>query len=90
MIMSDLARQQGQQNFETSLKRLEDIVQELERGNLPLETSLARYEEGVHRLKQCYQILDSVERKISLLSKKDDGNFQEDIFNPKEGNSSYS
>ena len=71
---------QPKENFETSVKRLEQLINELERGDLPLELSLARYEEGMHRLKSCYAILESVEKKIVLLSKREDGTIQESPF----------
>lgn len=69
------------ESFETTLKKLEDIVMELERGNLPLESSLAKYEEGIACLKHCHSVLGSVEKKISLLSKKDDGSVKQQPFN---------
>ena len=68
------------ENFETSLKRLEEIVAELERGDLPLELSLAKYEEGMNRLKRCHGILEEVQKKIVLISRKEDGNFEEIPF----------
>ncbi len=67
--------------FESSLHRLEEIVAELERGDLALESSLAKYEEGVARLKKCYSILENIEKKIALITKKDDGTIQEIPFN---------
>lgn len=69
-----------EENFEASLKRLEEIVVELERGDLSLEKSLAKYEEGIHRLKRCYRILEEVEKKIVLISRKDDGEIEEIPF----------
>ncbi len=54
--------------FEASLAELEAIVHDLEEGELGLAESLARYEQGVKRLKYCYQLLQSAERKIDLLT----------------------
>lgn len=54
--------------FEGSLERLEEIVAQLEGGQLGLSESLARYEEGIKYLKFCYQQLERAERKIELLS----------------------
>ena len=73
------------ENFETSIKQLESIIIDLERGNLPLETSLEKYELGIAQLKNCQHILNSVEKKIMLINKKDDGAVQEEPFqsNPK-------
>ena len=71
---------QPKENFETSIKRLEQLISELERGDLPLELALARYEEGMSRLKNCYAILESVEKKVVLLSKREEGSIQESPF----------
>jgi exodeoxyribonuclease VII small subunit len=54
--------------FEASLSELEAIVHDLEEGELGLAESLARYEQGVKHLKHCYQLLQSAERKIELLT----------------------
>ena len=72
--------------FEQSLKRLEQIVTELERGDAPLEDSLAKYEEGVGRLKRCFSMLEEVEKKIILLNKKEDHSLEQTPFhkNPSE------
>ncbi|QDV74837.1 exodeoxyribonuclease VII small subunit [Botrimarina mediterranea] len=61
--------------FEESLAELETIVADLEGGELGLSDALARYEEGVRRLKQCHTQLQAAERRIELLSGVDaDGN----------------
>lgn len=57
--------------FEEALARLEAIVCALEEGQVPLAESLARYEEGIKLLKQCYQSLSEAERRIELLSRVD-------------------
>ena len=72
------------ETFEGCVKRLEEIIAELERGDLPLEHSLARYEEGIGRLKRCYGILESVEKKIALLSKRENGSIGEEPFYPEQ------
>ena len=54
--------------FEQSLAELESIVQQLDDGELGLAESLARYEQGVKHLKHCYQLLQSAEQKIDLLT----------------------
>ena len=60
--------------FEQSLAELEAIVHQLEDGELGLAESLARYEQGVKHLKHCYQLLQSAEQKIDLLTGvSDDG-----------------
>jgi exodeoxyribonuclease VII small subunit len=58
-------------NFEQALESLETIVGELEEGQIGLAESLAKYEQGIGLLKQCYQLLARVERRIELLSHAD-------------------
>lgn len=61
--------------FEEALTRLDQIVQELEEGQIGLAEGLARYEQGVKLLKQCYQLLERAERRIEVLNRVDiDGN----------------
>ena len=55
-------------NFEAALERLEQIVKDLEDGELGLDQSLQRYEEGVKYLKFCHQKLKDTEQKIELLT----------------------
>jgi exodeoxyribonuclease VII small subunit len=57
--------------FEDALLRLEEIVEALEEGQIPLADSLARYEQGIKLLKQCYQSLSQAERRIELLNRVD-------------------
>lgn len=54
--------------FEQSFTKLEQIVRQLEEGQLGLSESLARYEEGVGYLRLCHQMLREAERKIALLT----------------------
>lgn len=61
--------------FEEAVSRLEEIVRQLEEGDLGLGDSLARYEEGVKLLRQSYDLLQRAERRIELLTDVDsDGN----------------
>ena len=55
--------------FEQALSKLEKIVEQIESGQIGLEESIARYEEGIRLIKQCRSILDAAEKKIQLLSK---------------------
>ena len=61
------------QNFETSMKRLEEIVRTMERGELPLEESLKLFEEGTALVRACGGMLDDAEMKIVKLMKGPDG-----------------
>jgi exodeoxyribonuclease VII small subunit len=55
--------------FETALKNLESIVETMESGDLPLETLLARFEEGTRLVKVCQAKLEEAEAKIQKLEK---------------------
>lgn len=58
-------------SFENAMKRLEEIVQFLERGNLPLEDAVQAYEEGM-RLKQfCLEKLESAQLRIEKVTATD-------------------
>jgi exodeoxyribonuclease VII small subunit len=57
-------------NFESAMKRLEQIVDELENGDLTLEASIKIYEEGVELMTFCTSKLDLTEKKIQILQKK--------------------
>jgi exodeoxyribonuclease VII small subunit len=57
------------ETFEAALKQLEEIVQRLERGELPLEESLKLYEEGIRLSRLCHAKLEEAEGKIELLMK---------------------
>jgi exodeoxyribonuclease VII small subunit len=56
-------------SFEEALKKLEEIVQRLERGELSLEESLTCYEEGIRLSRLCHGKLEEAERKIEVLVK---------------------
>lgn len=53
--------------FEPSIRRLEEIVRQLEGGALTLEESLALFEEGVGLSRRCLSILNAAERKVEKL-----------------------
>jgi len=58
-------------NFESSLRELERIVEQLEAGDLPLEHSLELFEQGVRLSRECQKRLDEAERKVEILLKGD-------------------
>ncbi len=66
--------------FEESLKQLEGIVAQLERGDLPLEDSIKMFEEGMRLSAQCKQELDSAESKVQILLKQRDGSLKAEPF----------
>jgi exodeoxyribonuclease VII small subunit len=61
----------GRLTFEQALAALERVVQELEHGELGLSETLARYEQGVKYLKECYEQLTEAERRVELLKRID-------------------
>ena len=65
--------------FEECLQRLEKIVQELEKGDVPLETSLTLFEEGMHLSSTCRKELEQAEGKVEILLKKN-GKLQAEPF----------
>ena len=52
-----MSKQENNKDFETSLKKLEQIVSDLENGDLPLEESIKTFEEGVKLTKHCQNLL---------------------------------
>ena len=68
-------------NFETSLKELEEIVEQLEKGDIALDETLAKYERGIKIYKQCYQILEKTEKKINILLRNANGETYVEEFN---------
>ena len=60
-------KQDEKVSAEALLGRLDEVVRELEAGDLPLEQSLARFEEGVKLVREGEQLLASVEQRIEIL-----------------------
>ncbi len=67
-------------DFESSLKKLEKIVSELEEGDLPLEKSIKAFEEGIKLTRNCQKMLSEAELKIKKLVDSDDGSFDLESF----------
>ena len=65
--------------FEDCLQRLEKIVQELERGDAPLEKSLALFEEGMQLSGTCRKELEQAEGKVEILLKQN-GKIHAEVF----------
>ena len=69
----------AKENFEESMKKLETIVTELENGNLNLDESVKKFEEGMKIAKQCNNILEDAEKKITIIL-EEDGELKEEKF----------
>jgi len=59
--------------FEASLEALEQIVRELEQGDLPLEKSLELFEQGIKLSRECQERLSQAERRIEILLRDNQG-----------------
>ena len=70
-------------NFEDTIKQLENIVNELENDELDLDTSVKKIEKGMELSKKCTKILEDAEKRISILINKD-GELQEENFTAEE------
>lgn len=69
--------------FEEAMEKLQEIVHHLEAGNLPLEESLQKFEEGIKLIDFCEKKLNEVEKKIQVLT-KEDGKFKLEEWQEKE------
>ena len=65
--------------FEDAMQELEKIANELEKGELSLEESVVKFEEGMKLSKQCSDMIEKAEKKIKILLQKD-GKLQEENF----------
>jgi len=61
--------------FETALKRLEEIVTSLEKGDVSLENAINLFEEGIHTVEVCREKLSNAEKRIKKLVKNSNGTF---------------
>ena len=59
--------------FEEAMGRLEEIISLLEKGDAPLDQSLALFEEGTSLIKKCGSALDKAEQKVTMLVRTEDG-----------------
>jgi exodeoxyribonuclease VII small subunit len=69
-----------QPTFEQALKQLEDAVNRLEQGALPLDEALTCFEVGVQSANQCRKMLQQVEAQVEILVKQNDGVFEREAF----------
>ena len=67
-------------SFEQGLERLEQIVQELDQGDLALERALELFEEGMKLSVACRKKLEEAENRVEILLKKSDGQIKAEPF----------
>lgn len=67
-------------SFEENIEKLEEIAKELEKGDLDLDASVKKFEEGMKISKKCSDILEKAEKKITMLIKNEDDELVEEDF----------
>lgn len=68
-----------EKSFEENIENLENIVTELEKGNLNLDESMKKFEEGMKISRDCTKILEEAEKKITILLEKDGETVEENF-----------
>ena len=69
-------------SFEEALMRLDEIVSDMEKGKLTLDSSLEVFSEGIELIRLCNEKLDSAEQKVKLLLAGEDGKIGQVPFSP--------
>jgi exodeoxyribonuclease VII small subunit len=72
----------NEQTFETAIGRLEGLVEEMEREDLPLERLIVNYEEGIRLVKTCQQKLAEAEKKIEMIQRQAGADPELKAFDP--------
>lgn len=70
----------AKKTFEQAIKQLEQIVQDLESGDMPLEKAIKKFEEGIQLSKYCTEKLDESEKRITILMQDTAGNVSDMPF----------
>ncbi|TYQ13375.1 UNVERIFIED_CONTAM: exodeoxyribonuclease VII small subunit [Acetivibrio alkalicellulosi] len=68
-------------SFENSMNELEKIVENLERGEMPLDSSIDMFQKGIELSKNLSKMLDDMEKRISILIEDEKGCIREEEFN---------
>ena len=69
-------------NFETAMAELEELVAQIETGNLSLEESLKQFEQGIKLSRVCQQALTDAEQRVKILTESLNGEAEEDFHIP--------
>ena len=67
-------------SFEEQIAELEKIINDLENGNLNLDDSVVKFEEGMKIAKECNKMLENAEKKITILLNDENGEVKEEAF----------
>lgn len=71
--------------FEEALKKLQAIVERMERGDLPLDEAMESFSEGIRLARICHQRLEEAERKVQMLLKEQQDGWTTAPFEPSSG-----
>ena len=66
-------------SFEDKMQQLEQVVDELEKGDMNLDESLVKFEDGMKLAKECNKMLEDAEKKVTILLEKN-GEIEEEDF----------
>lgn len=67
-------------SFEDAMKDLEEIVSELEMGDLSLDKSIEKFKKGIELSNYCNKLLEDAEKTVSILVEQTDGSMKEEKF----------
>jgi exodeoxyribonuclease VII small subunit len=73
--------------FEEALKKLQDLVEKLEKGDLPLEEAMECFSEGIRTAQLCHKKLEEAETKVRMLLRDQQGEWKSAPFEPVPPNS---
>ncbi|MCJ7663700.1 MAG: exodeoxyribonuclease VII small subunit [Desulfobacterales bacterium] len=71
--------------FEEALRELEEIVNRLEQGEIPLEEALQLFEQGVKLSRSCHTKLDEAQKRVEILLKDENGKMTVQPFKMEQG-----
>jgi len=66
--------------FESALKKLEETVDKLEEGSMPLDEALNSFESGVRLSRECNKFLKNAEQRIEIILKNENGEYDQKEF----------
>ena len=67
-------------SFEQGIEKLEQVINDLDKNNVPLDQALQLFNEGIGLVKHCNSLLDSAEEKVKVLLEDSNGGFSTDKF----------
>ena len=74
------------ETFESALKKLEETVEKLEEGTIPLNEALTTFESGVYCSRECKKFLDNAGQRIEIILKNENGEYEQKKFEPENSN----